>query len=70
MKRGDLLRHLRRHGCYLKREVVHISYGAIRRPEQLKLFHDTPRSRTNSPQRFAAASQFLNLADHEEEEQP
>ncbi|TMB14245.1 MAG: addiction module toxin, HicA family [Deltaproteobacteria bacterium] len=22
MKRGDLLRHIRRHGCYLKREGV------------------------------------------------
>lgn len=25
MKRGDLLRHLRQHGCYLKREVANHS---------------------------------------------
>jgi hypothetical protein len=48
MKRGDLLRHLRRHGCVLKREGSSHSYGPIR-GASFEIYGIAP---TNTPYRY------------------
>src|SRR5262249_50696822 len=65
VKRSTFLQHLRRYGCYLKREGKAHSLGAIRRRAQSKPFPDTPRFRINWLAKFAAAWAFRKSASAE-----
>jgi hypothetical protein len=64
MKRGDLLRHLRTHGCYLKRKAAHIRFGqtqkqGIRKPcRGITKFLTCPK---NLQDAFAVRSEALML---------
>ena len=54
MKRGDLLRHLRHHGCTLKREGANHSLWTIRERVRLRPSRDTTKYRIHSLARSAA----------------
>jgi hypothetical protein len=58
VKRSTLLRHLRRQGCYLKREGASHSFGAIRPPARSKPCRVTRRSPIVSSRRFAGLCRF------------
>jgi hypothetical protein len=60
MKRESLLRHMRLHGCYLKREGGRIRFGAIRLPGRWKRCRDTRNWPIFSREKFAAACRYLN----------
>lgn len=56
MKRLALLKHLRLHGCYLKREGhVPIHFGAIHKQAMLRPFHDIPKSPKVSKKKLSDA---------------
>src|SRR5689334_12975217 len=63
MKRTALLRHLRKHGCVLKREGRQHSLWLNPRNGQLRPYLGTSRSRTFLQERSAAVSLFRTWAN-------
>ncbi len=63
MKRSTLLQHLRKHGCYLKREGRAHSRGPIRRRVPLRRSQGIPNFPICLPERFAAGCQFQKSAN-------
>lgn len=65
VKRGDLLRHLRRYGCYSKRDGRAHSLWCMPRRVPSRRCRATARLRTGSQPRFVAASPSPNLTDRQ-----
>jgi hypothetical protein len=64
MKREALLKHLRKHGCYLKREGGSIRCGVIRRPDKLKPSLVIRKHQICWPGKFAVVYLFLKLENN------
>jgi len=69
VKRGDLLRHLRLHGCYLKREGASHSLWCNPTTAQWWPYPDTTKSRTFSREEYVATSPFQKSGDRRAVEQ-
>jgi hypothetical protein len=53
VKQKELLRHLRKFGCYLKRQGKEHELWSNPLTGTLRLFHDTPKFQTTSPEKSA-----------------